>query len=98
MDDITVNELKTRIEKGEKINLVDVREEWEYEEKNLGAKLIPLGDLPARSNELSDWKNEEIVIHCKSGGRSGRAKKFLEAQGFSKVRNLLGGIDDYLSR
>jgi rhodanese-related sulfurtransferase len=97
MDDISVKELKDRIDKGEKVNLVDVREEWEYDEKNLGAKLIPLGDLPSRTNELAEWKDEEIVIHCKSGGRSGRAKKYLETQGFSKVRNLLGGIDEYLS-
>lgn len=95
MEDITVSELKERIEKGEKFVFVDVREEWEYEEDNLGAENIPLGELPDRLGELEDHKNEEIIVHCRSGARSGNAKKFMEGKGFTKVRNVLGGIMAY---
>lgn len=95
MEDITVNELKHRIENGEKFHFLDVREEWEYEEDNLGADNIPLGELPHRLQELEKLKDEELIIHCRSGARSGNAKKFLEGKGFTKVRNVLGGILAY---
>jgi rhodanese-related sulfurtransferase len=91
MEDIEVQELKERLDNGEKINLIDVREEWEFEEFNLNGKLIPLGQLPTRLSELDSLKDEEIIIHCRSGNRSGQAKRFMEQQGFKKVRNLLGG-------
>ncbi len=94
-EDITSQEVKNRLDKGEKFNFIDVREEWEFDEANLGAKLIPLGELPNRLNEIDDWKNEEIVVHCKSGNRSGQAKKFLNSKGFTNVRNMLGGITEY---
>lgn len=97
MNDITAEELKERISKKEKLNIVDVRENWEYEEKNIGATLIPLGTLPERFQELEAYKNEELIIHCKSGKRSAQAKKFLESKGFTKVRNLETGIEGYLS-
>lgn len=93
--DITVQELKERLDKGETFNFLDVREDYEYEEENLGAKLIPLGELPDRIEEISDWKNEEVIVHCRSGARSGRAKAFMEGQGFTNVRNVLGGILAY---
>lgn len=92
---ITVTELKDRIEDGEQLNLIDVREEYEYEEDNIGALLIPLGDLPDRMDEIEDWKNQEVLIHCRSGARSERAQKFLESQGFTNVRNVIGGILAY---
>jgi rhodanese-related sulfurtransferase len=95
MEDITVSELKERIERGEKFHFLDVREEWEYEEDNLGADNIPLGELPHRLAELEPMKEEELIIHCRSGARSGNAKKFLETKGFTKVRNVLGGIMAY---
>jgi len=94
-EDITCAEVKERVDKGEKFNFIDVREEWEYEEKNLGAQLIPLGELPNRISEIEHLKGEEVVVHCKSGGRSGQAKKFLNSQGFTHVRNMLGGIVAY---
>lgn len=97
MEDITVSELKNRLDKGEKFNFLDVREEWEYEEDNLGAENIPLGELPHRIAELENLKDQEIVVHCRSGARSGNAKKFLESKGFSQVRNVLGGILAYRS-
>lgn len=92
MEDITVSELKERLDKKDKFVFLDVREEWEYDDDNLGAKNIPLADLPSQLDELENHKEDEIIIHCRSGARSGNAKKFLESKGFSKVRNVLGGI------
>lgn len=94
--DIQVDELKRRLEAGEKINLIDVREKAEYEERNIGARLIPLNTLPLNVKELEDLKEEEVIVHCKSGRRSASAQKFLQQQGFKNVRNLEGGIDAYL--
>lgn len=95
MEDITVSELKERLDKGESLNFLDVREPWEYEEDNLGAKLIPLGELPSRMGEIEDWKDQELIVHCRSGARSGNAKAYLSQNGFSKVRNVEGGIMAY---
>lgn len=97
MADIQVDELKRRLEAGEKLNLIDVREKWEYDEKNIGARLIPLNTIPLNVKELEPLKEEEVIIHCKSGRRSANAQKFLQQQGFKNVRNLEGGIDAYLS-
>lgn len=94
--DITCKEVKERLDNGDEFHFIDVREEWEYEEANLGAKLIPLGDLPSRVSEIEHMKDDEIIIHCKSGARSGRAKKFLNSQGFNNVRNMEGGISAFL--
>ncbi|MCF2442519.1 rhodanese-like domain-containing protein [Dyadobacter sp. CY345] len=93
--DITVEELKERLDKGEELNFYDVREEHEFEEDNLGAILIPLAELPDHVAELEPLKDSEIIIHCRSGARSGKAAKFLESQGFTNVRNVLGGILAY---
>ena len=90
--DITVEELRQKIQSGEKFVFIDVREPWEYEEFNLGAKLIPLGTLINSMYELDDHKNEEIVLHCRSGARSGQAQMMMQANGFSNVRNLTGGV------
>jgi rhodanese-related sulfurtransferase len=95
--DISVVELKKRLDAGEKINLIDVREQFEYDEFNLGGKLIPLGTLPSNLEDLEDLKDEEIIVHCRSGARSGTAKMFLTQSGFTNVRNLLGGILDWQS-
>ncbi len=92
MEDINVEELKQRLDNKEEFVFIDVREEWEYEEDNLGALNIPLGTLPHQLEEIQEYKNQEIIIHCRSGARSGNAKKFLETKGYSKVRNVLGGI------
>ncbi len=92
MADITVQELNERMQKGEKLNVIDVREEYEYEEFNIGARLIPLGTLPGMLNELSDLKNEEIIVHCRSGARSNNAKMYMMSEGFTNVRNLIGGM------
>lgn len=92
MQDITVQELKERMDKGEKLTIIDVRELHEYEEFNIGAQLIPLGTLPARLAELEGLKDQEVILHCRSGARSGNAKMFLMDHGFNQVRNLLGGM------
>jgi rhodanese-related sulfurtransferase len=90
--DITIEELKERIDKGEQLNLIDVREEYEFDEFNIGATLIPLGELPDRLEEIEAWKDQEILIHCRSGARSGRAKEYLTSEGYTNVRNVLGGM------
>ncbi len=92
MEDITVKELKQRIDKGEKISLIDVRESFEFDEFNLGGKLIPLGTLPDALPDLGNLRDKEVIVHCKSGGRSATAKAYLTQNGFTKVRNLLGGV------
>ncbi|MCA0427907.1 MAG: rhodanese-like domain-containing protein [Bacteroidetes bacterium] len=92
MQDITVQELKERIGKGEKLTIIDVREPHEYEEFNIGAQLIPLGTLPSKIADLESLKNQEIIVHCRSGARSANAKMFLSDNGFDQVRNLLGGM------
>lgn len=93
--DISVVELQKRISTGEIINLIDVREQHEYDEFNLGGELIPLGTLPGKLEDLEDLKNKEIIVHCRSGARSGTAKMFMTQSGFTNVRNLLGGVLDW---
>lgn len=95
MEDITAKELKERLDSGETLYLIDVREPYEYEEDNLEGTLIPLGSLAERLSELDDKKGEEIIVHCRSGARSANAKQYMASQGFTKVRNLLGGIIAY---
>jgi len=83
-------ELKARLDAGDDIFILDVREPHEYQICNLGGHLIPLGDLPARMNELDS--SREIVAHCRSGVRSAKAVTLLRQAGFGKVKNLAGGI------
>ncbi|NBV13895.1 MAG: rhodanese-like domain-containing protein [Sphingobacteriia bacterium] len=92
MLDISIHELKERIDAGTAPMLIDVREPHEYEAYHLDAQLIPLGTLPARAEELSEFKDKEIVMYCRSGGRSGQAQQYLTSLGFSAVRNLTGGM------
>jgi molybdopterin/thiamine biosynthesis adenylyltransferase/rhodanese-related sulfurtransferase/molybdopterin converting factor small subunit len=84
-------EVKAKLDRHDNFLLLDVREPHEYQICNIpGAKLIPLGDLPKRVNELDS--SVEIVAHCKSGVRSGKAVEFLKQAGFKKVKNMTGGI------
>jgi molybdopterin/thiamine biosynthesis adenylyltransferase/rhodanese-related sulfurtransferase len=88
---ITATELKTKIDRQEKFVLVDVREPFEYDISRIpGSKLIPLGELPARLSELDSA--DDIVLHCKVGGRSAKALRILQEAGFRKLNNLQGGI------
>ena len=92
MQDITVEELKARIDAGEKLNVIDVREPDEYQEYNLGGKLIPLGQvMNMQLDDLEDMKDEEIIVHCRSGKRSMQACMIMETMGFSNMKNLVGG-------
>ena len=83
-------ELKARLDAADDIFILDVREPHEYQICNIGGHLIPLGDLPARMNELDS--SREIVAHCRSGVRSAKAVTLLRQAGFGKVKNLAGGI------
>ena len=88
--EMQVEELKRRLDAGEDIFVLDVREPHEYQICNIGGHLIPLGDLPNRVHELDS--SREIVAHCRSGVRSGKAVAFLQQAGFKKVHNLAGGV------
>jgi rhodanese-related sulfurtransferase len=90
--DITVQELKEKLDNGEKFVFLDVREPWEFEEFNLGAQLIPVGSFMDHLGDLEEHRNDEIIVHCRSGARSGMAKNILESYGFTNVRNTLGGV------
>ena len=91
--EINVNDLNERIQKGDKINLLDVREQFEYDMVNMDGKLIPLGELESRLGEIEAWKDQEIIIHCRSGARSAEACRILMRHGFKNPINLQGGIN-----
>ncbi len=92
---MSVQELKRRLDAGEKVFILDVREPYEYQIAQIGGNLIPLNELPKRVGELNP--EQEIVVQCKSGGRSQRAAEFLANNGFEKVHNLAGGITAWSS-
>jgi rhodanese-related sulfurtransferase len=94
---ITVQELKRRLSEGDKITLIDVREPHEHQEFNIGGKLIPLGNIPASIEDLLPHQDDEIVMYCRSGQRSGMAQQFLMQAGFKNVLNLEGGMLAYAS-
>lgn len=90
MNEITVQELKNWKEQGKDFQLVDVREDFEYEMSNLGGDLIPLGGVLIESEKID--KDKPVVIMCRSGKRSAAAVMQLEQQGFNNLYNLQGGI------
>jgi sulfur-carrier protein adenylyltransferase/sulfurtransferase len=95
--DITSIELKARLDRGDKLTLVDVREPNEYQINRIpGTVLIPLGEVPRRYAELD--KEAEIVVSCKMGGRSAKAADFLRSVGFTRVLNHKGGILDWIDK
>jgi sulfur-carrier protein adenylyltransferase/sulfurtransferase len=95
--EITAVELKQRLDRGDKLKIVDVREPNEYQINRIaGSVLIPLGDVPKRYNELDP--EDEIVVQCKMGGRSAKAADFLRSVGFKKILNLKGGILDWIDK
>jgi adenylyltransferase/sulfurtransferase len=89
---ITVQELKSKLDAKEDVFVLDVREPHEYPIANLGAPLIPVGSIESRIGELAAQKNREIVVHCRSGARSQKAALVLKQAGFTNVSNLAGGI------
>src|ERR1022692_908862 len=87
---ISVKDLKSRIDAGEDVFILDVREPYEYQIANIGGKLIPQNDVPQRLAEID--RDREIVVQCRSGQRSQRIAEFLQQSGYQKVTNLAGGI------
>jgi adenylyltransferase/sulfurtransferase len=87
---MSVKELKQRIDAGDAPFILDVREPFEYQIANLGARLIPMNEVPARLDEIP--RDREVVVQCKSGGRSQRVAEFLAQSGYTRVANLSGGI------
>lgn len=92
MQEITATELKQKLDAGEDVQIIDVREQKEHDFARIpGAKLIPIGEILNRTGELDPTK--EIVVHCKGGGRSARAIEALKRAGFQgELKNLKGGI------
>lgn len=91
MKEITVQELKSRLENEENLQLIDVREQNEKDFADIGGELIPMGTIPNNVDKIK--KDVDVVIYCRSGGRSGRVVQFLEANhGFKNIYNLKGGI------
>jgi rhodanese-related sulfurtransferase len=93
MGTITVEELKMRMDAGEELHLVDVREPHENEDFNIGGILLPLGMIQTMQiDEIEDLKDKEVILYCRSGNRSGQAAMFLDSMGFKDTKNLLGGV------
>jgi rhodanese-related sulfurtransferase len=93
MTNITPEEVKRRLDAGESLNLLDVRQPEENAEFNIGGLLFPLGKIQTMQTEdIEDMKDQEVICYCRSGNRSGQACMILEQIGFSNVRNLTGGM------
>ena len=93
MNNITVEEVKRRMDAGEKLNIVDVREPYENADFNIGGILLPLGQVQIMQiDEIEDLKDKEVIMYCRSGNRSGQACMFLDAMGFKNTKNLVGGM------
>jgi rhodanese-related sulfurtransferase len=93
MKTISVEELKSRRDKGEDIRLLDVREPIENAEFNIGGFLLPVGKIQSMQIEdIENWKEDELICYCRSGNRSGQACLILEMAGFKNVKNLAGGM------
>ena len=93
MENITAEEVKKRLDSGEKVNLVDVREPHENADFNIGGILLPLGQIQTMQiDDIEDLKDEEVIFYCRSGNRSGQAAMFLDAMGFKNTKNLVGGM------
>ena len=91
--EISVTELKARLDRGERVTIIDVREPYEWEISNLGehgARLIPMGELVRRLDEIDP--EDDLVIQCRSGNRSAQVTHFLRSNGYERVANLAGGI------
>jgi rhodanese-related sulfurtransferase len=90
---ITAAELQQRLQEKEELNLVDVREPHEHAAFNIGGTFLPLGKIQTMQiDEIDELKDQEVIIYCRSGNRSGQACLILESLGFSNVKNLEGGM------
>lgn len=93
MQTITVQEVRKRLDNGEQLHILDVREPDENAEYNIGGTLIPLGMIQSMQvDEIEDWKDEEVIVYCRSGRRSMTACLMLETMGFTNTKNLEGGM------
>lgn len=93
MKQTTVEEVKARIDAGENLHLVDVREDWERAEFNIGGLHHRLGLIQTmETGPLDEWKDEEVIVYCRSGKRSANACLMLETMGFKNVVNMEGGV------
>ena len=93
MTNITPEEVKKRLDAGEKLNLLDVREPYENADFNIGGTLIPIGKIQSlQIDEIEDLKNEEVILYCRSGNRSGIGAMILDSLGFTNTKNLTGGM------
>ena len=93
MTNINNEEVKQRLDAGEKLNLIDVREPHENAEFNIGGKLLPIGNIQSMQIEdIEDLKNEEVILYCRSGNRSGISASILDQLGFTNTKNLVGGM------
>lgn len=92
MNDITVQELKERMDNETAPRIIDVREPHEWEMGHITDELFPMATVPTRLDELKESMDVELVVHCRSGGRSGQIANYLRQQGFANVRNLAGGM------
>ena len=99
MQAISVEELKARIDAGESLHLLDVREPAEHDEFNIGGTLLPLVRIRnMETDDIDDWKDQEVICYCRSGNRSGQACMILESAGFTNVKNLMGGMMTWQDR
>jgi rhodanese-related sulfurtransferase len=90
---ITPEEVKQRLDAGEKLQLVDVRESFEHDAFNIGGLLLPLGKVKEYdTTDIDDLKDKEVILYCRSGNRSGQAALILESLGFTNAKNLIGGM------
>ncbi len=90
---ITNDEVKQRLDSGEQLNLVDVREPHEHAEFNIGGILLPLGKVQTMQvDDIDDLKDKEVIVYCRSGNRSGQAALILDTLGFTNIKNLTGGM------
>jgi len=93
MTNITPEEVKQRLDSGEKLNLIDVREPYENAEFNIGGILLPLGRIQSMQIEdIEDLRDKEVIFYCRSGNRSGIAAMTLDQTGFLNTKNLTGGM------
>ncbi len=88
---LSAKDLKRRIDAGEQVYILDVREPWEFKVAQIGGKLIPMNQIPQRLSEID--RTQEIIVHCHHGVRSQRIAELLVQSGFPRVTNLAGGID-----
>lgn len=96
MENISVTEVMARMKAGEKLHLLDIRELEENADFNIGGIVMPLEKIQNMDfDEIEDWKDEEVILYCRTGNRSSQACLFLEMTGFTNVKNLAGGMVEW---